>query len=121
MLSLDRTDGRVKADALASALGTTAGFIPQVVGPLVKRGWVRSDPGPRGGYSVAVALRDVSVLEVVEAVDGPTDVGRCVVEDGPCGRAPHCALHDAWARARAELVAHLGAQSLASLAAAPVR
>jgi Rrf2 family protein len=121
LLALDRAPDRLKADALAASLDTTAGFVPQVVGPLVKRGWVRSEPGPRGGYSAVVALDDVSVLEVIEAVDGPTDGGRCVVADGPCGRAPHCALHDAWARARHELVSHLGAQSMASLLGATVR
>jgi Rrf2 family protein len=121
LLAIDRAADRIKADALANQLGTTAGFVPQVVGPLVKRRWVRSDPGPRGGYSSAVDLDTVSVLDVVEAIDGPTDVGRCVVADGPCGRAPHCALHSAWARAREELLAHLDAQSMATLAGAPVR
>jgi Rrf2 family protein len=121
LLAIDGAGDRVKADALAAQLDTTAGFVPQVVGPLVKRGWVRSDPGPRGGYSATVSLDAVSVLDVIEAVDGPTDAGRCVVAEGPCGRAPHCALHTAWARAREELVSHLGAQSMASLATAGVR
>src|SRR5262245_494536 len=89
LLAIDRAPDRIKADALAADLATTAGFVPQVVGPLVKRGWVRSDPGPRGGYSAVVALERVSVLDVIEAIDGPTDVGQCVVADGPCGRAPH--------------------------------
>jgi Rrf2 family protein len=121
LLVIGATDDRVKADVLAAELDTTPGFVPQVVGPLVKQGWVRSDPGPRGGYSAAAPLERVSVLDVIEAVDGPTDSGRCVVADGPCGREPHCALHAAWSRAREELVSHLGAQSMASLAATPVR
>ena len=121
LLAIERAPDRMKSEGLATALGTTAGFVPQVVGPLVKRGWVRSDPGPRGGYSPLVSLEQVSVLDVIEAVDGPTDQGRCVVADGPCGRAPHCALHVAWARARDELVTHLADQSMASLAAVPVR
>jgi Rrf2 family iron-sulfur cluster assembly transcriptional regulator len=121
LLAIDRAPDRVKSEALAAELETTAGFIPQVVGPLVKRGWVRSDPGPRGGYSATVSLDRLSLLDVIEAVDGPTDVGRCVVAEGPCGRAPHCALHAAWARARDELVTHLAAQSMASLAAVPAR
>src|SRR5512143_1403144 len=121
LLAIDRAPDRVKADALAEALDTTPGFVPQVVGPLVKQGWVRSDPGPRGGYSAAVDLDRVSVLDVIEVIDGPTDVGRCVVADDVCGRAPHCALHTAWAKARGELMAHLGAQTMASLAATPVR
>jgi Rrf2 family protein len=99
---------RVKASELATALGTTSGFVPQVVGPLVKAGWILSEPGPTGGYRLVAPVGTLSVLDVVEAVDGPTDTGRCVVADRPCGRGPECALHGAWARARKELTASLG-------------
>ncbi len=106
----------MKSPALAAELGTTAGFVPQVVGPLVRAGWVGSDPGPTGGYAVLVEPGHLSVLEVIEAVDGPTDLGRCVVADRPCARGPVCALHRAWERARTELVTALGGLTLADLA-----
>lgn len=118
LVRLGTTGKRHKSGALAEALDTTAGFIPQVLGPLVERGWVRSEPGPRGGYAAAVDLDAVTVLEVVEAVDGPTDVGRCVVEGQPCRADRPCSLHDAWSRARQALLAELGATTLAAL---PVR
>ena len=121
VLVLSAHDDRVKAGDLAHELDTTPGFVPQIVGPLVKRGWVRSDPGPRGGYSASSDLGHLTVLDVIEAVDGPTDVGHCVVADQPCGGAPHCALHLAWGRARDELLDQLGAVSLAQLAAGGVR
>jgi Rrf2 family protein len=108
--------GQVKAAALAERLETTPGFVPQVIGPLVKAGWVRSDPGPTGGY-VLTGSADVSVLDVIEAVDGPTDTGRCVVADVPCGRSAPCALHSAWARARDELMRSLQTISVTDLTA----
>jgi len=97
----------MKASDLAAALDASPAFMPQVIGPLVKAGWVRSEPGPTGGYVLDGAASSISVLDVVEAVDGPTDSGRCVVADRPCGRSPECALHGAWARARGELMASL--------------
>lgn len=101
---------RVKAGELALALDTTPGFVPQVVGPLVKAGWVRSIPGPTGGYALTEDAVGRSVLEVVEAIDGPTDSGRCVIEGHPCGAAgAPCALHAAWADARAALTTTLAA------------
>ena len=121
LMVLAATDGRCKAGELAGRLDTTVGFVPQVVAPLVKRGWVRSDPGPRGGYSTTTELDEVTVLDVVEAVDGPTDLGHCVVSDGPCGGAPHCALHIAWGHARDVLLDQLRAVSLEQLAAEGVR
>jgi Rrf2 family iron-sulfur cluster assembly transcriptional regulator len=112
---LKRSPSRLKSADLASALGTTAGFVPQVMGPLVSAGWVRSVPGPTGGYEPSIALDELTVLEVVEEVDGPTETGRCVVADRPCDASAPCALHVAWERARRELVASLAGMSLASV------
>lgn len=116
LVALARQNGRLKAGALAAALDTTAGFVPQVMGPLVRAGWVHSEPGPSGGYALGTALDQLSVLQVVEEIDGPTDTGRCVVANRPCDDQHPCALHAAWSRARDELLASLAAMSLASLA-----
>jgi len=104
---------RVKGPALAEAVGSTSGFVSQVLNPLVRQGWVRSDPGPSGGYSLAVDLASVSVLGVIEAIEGPTDSGRCVLADRPCSETGTCALHVPWLRARAQLLRELDATSVA--------
>lgn len=101
---LGKSAGRMKASKLAEELETTVAFVPQVLGPLVRAGWVHSNPGPTGGYRCRVALGEVSVLQVIEAVEGATDVGRCVVADRPCQASDPCVMHGAWARARSELV-----------------
>ncbi|MBI4883090.1 MAG: Rrf2 family transcriptional regulator [Actinobacteria bacterium] len=118
MIVLGGNQGRMKGAVLAQALGTTPAFVAQVVGPLVKAGWVRSDPGPAGGYAVHAALAEVSVLQVIEAVDGVVDSGVCVVEARACDRSAPCVLHFAWSRARAELVRALGETPLSTLAEA---
>lgn len=117
LVLLHRSPARLKSVDLAAALGTTAGFVPQVMGPLVREGWVHSVPGPTGGYETVVDIDALNVLDVIESVDGPTDSGRCVVADRPCDAALPCALHVAWGRARRELVASLGTLSVATLAA----
>lgn len=109
---------RWKSADLAEALDTTPGFVPQVMGPLVRAGWVRSVPGPTGGYETTGASGEISVLDVVEAVDGPTDDGRCVVSDRPCESTRPCILHVAWGRARRQLRASLGDQPVTGTAAA---
>src|SRR5690554_3570667 len=110
--------GRLKAGDLADRLETTTGFVPQVVGPLVRAGWVVSVPGPTGGYALAVDLADVSVLQVIEAAEGPTHSGRCVVVDRPCDSGQACLVHDAWADARHHLVGRLRETSIGDLAGA---
>jgi len=104
--------GRIKGPALAAEVGTTTGFVSQVVNPLVRRGWVRSDPGPAGGYSLAAHLADVSVLAVIEAIEGPTESDRCVLVDRPCSETGRCALHVPWLRARSQLLDELDSTSV---------
>lgn len=107
--ALSPRDARLKAPELGEALDATPGFVAQVVGPLVKAGWVASTPGPTGGYSLTDSAARASVLDVIEAVDGPTANGRCVAEDRACGHGRTCALHEAWTRARTALTTTLAA------------
>ncbi|WP_394933169.1 RrF2 family transcriptional regulator [uncultured Ilumatobacter sp.] len=116
LVVLDQSAARLKSSDLAAALGTTAGFVPQVMGPLVRHGWVRSVPGPTGGYEPLVEVDTLNVLEVVEAVDGPTNSGRCVVADHPCEATEPCALHVAWGLARRQLLSSLAATPVGALA-----
>jgi Rrf2 family iron-sulfur cluster assembly transcriptional regulator len=118
MALLGRAEGHVKAAELAEAVGTTVAFVPQIVAPLVRAGWVGSDPGPTGGYLGCVDLEEISVLAVIEAVDGATDAGRCVVASRRCDGGTPCALHAAWGRARRELVGVLARTKVASVAVA---
>lgn len=106
----------MKGSALSSLVGSSSGFVSQVLGPLVKQGWIRSDPGPSGGYSLRVDLDEVSVLEVIEAIEGPTDSGQCVLADRSCDEAGHCALHVPWLRSRTLLLQGLSATSVADAA-----
>jgi Rrf2 family protein len=98
-----------KGVELADTLGTTAAFLSQVITPLSRAGWVRSMPGPRGGYEATESASDVSVLELIEAVEGPVPADRCVLRPQPCPAALPCALHDAWMPARDALMDRLGA------------
>lgn len=99
-----------KGDALAAAVGTTPSFLAQALAPLVRARWLRSDPGPHGGYALAVEARSLSVLDIIEAIEGPTTTGECVLSADTCAEAAQvtpCALHDAWSKARDSLLRQL--------------
>ena len=119
MQVLGASSGRVKGPALADAVGSTPGFVSQVLHPLVRRGWVRSDPGPTGGYSLVAGLGDVSVLAVIEAIEGPTASGHCVLADRPCTDTGSCALHVPWMRAQAQLLRELAVTTVAEAIESP--
>jgi Rrf2 family protein len=110
------TDGqRWRAAQLAEHVGTTAAYLAHIVGPLTKAGWVHSAPGPTGGHRLIADLDTVSLLDLIEAVEGPTDDGRCVMNAQPCPAPEPCALHDTWLRARSALTDELASTSLLSI------
>lgn len=95
---------KVSGSTLSSSIGTTTAFLPQVVAPLIDKGWVASDRGPGGGYVLTSASLDVSVLDVLEATEGPTEDGRCVLRDQPCPGDERCLAHPVWTDARDVLI-----------------
>jgi len=113
MRSLGDDEGLVPGQELARRLEVSIHYLPQIMHPLVREGWVQSTPGKHGGYRRKVSLGSVSALQLIEAVEGATDTGRCVLKDGPCPDEEECALHFAWSRARAALMTELGRTSLA--------
>ncbi len=115
MRALGQRTVRVKGSDLAELIDTTPGFVAQVMTPLVRAGWVASDPGPTGGYRIAVELDDVSVLDVIELIEGPTDTGQCVLVDRPCDPSERCALHAPWSAARDRLLRELSRTPLSDV------
>ncbi|MFQ5523214.1 MAG: RrF2 family transcriptional regulator [Acidimicrobiia bacterium] len=113
MRSLGDNEELVPGPELAQRLEVSIHYLPQIMHPLVKAGWVHSTPGKHGGYRRKASLASVSALQLIEAVEGATDTGRCVLKGGPCPDDEVCALHLAWSRARAALMAELGRTSLA--------
>ena len=113
--TLEGARRRVKGAELAESVGSTPAFIAQVVAPLVDRGWLESAPGPLGGYRLDGRLDDISLLELIEVMEGPTDTGECVLVDRLCRADEPCALHEPWTRARSALMAELSTTSVSDV------
>ena len=96
-----------KGADLSESLDTTINYIPQVMAPLLQEGWVVSSPGPTGGYRLTANLEQVSLLNVIEAVEGEVEDGKCVTTGAPCPDQGLCAMHEPWTRARESLLLEL--------------
>lgn len=118
MQELCMREQRVAGADLADALETTKQYLPQIMNPLVKARWVGSTPGPHGGYQLLKPLEEVSLLELIEAMEGPTDNNTCVLTGEYCPQDQLCALHGAWQHARAALMNELDGMTLAEAWAA---
>ena len=103
LTELDADGATRKAADLAAATNSTNGFLPHVMSPLVKAGWVASDPGRKGGYRLVVPVSTISVLDVIEAVEGGLPADVCVLRHGACLADGPCSLHLAWSDARTAL------------------
>jgi cysteine desulfurase len=117
MISLARPGtGQVTAAALAEATAIPVGYVPQVMGDLVRAGLVANRRGRSGGYRLARPASDVSLLAIVEAVEGDGRRQRCVLRGGPCRRDGTCDVHDAFYRAQEAALGALADASLADVA-----
>lgn len=113
MRTLADAGTRVTGTQLAKQIDTSVQFLPQVLGPLIKAGWIGSERGPRGGYFTVVSLEEISLFELIEMTEGAIEDGRCVLREGPCPGTESCAIHSAWIPARDVLVERLQQMSLA--------
>lgn len=108
-------DGPVKREALADAQSIPINFLENILLDLKRAGLVQSQRGQEGGYWLARQASEVSVADVVRAVDGPlVNVRGARPEDVQyTGHAEH--LRDVWLAARASLRTVLETTTLADL------
>ena len=116
MLALARPEAhQLTAATLADATGIPAGYVPQVMGDLVRAGLVANRRGRTGGYRLARLPAEVSLLDIVEAVEGDGRRRTCVLRGGPCRRDGACDVHDAFSRAQEAVFGTLADVSLADV------
>ncbi|HJW22151.1 MAG TPA: Rrf2 family transcriptional regulator [Candidatus Limnocylindrales bacterium] len=101
---------------IAERMAIPVRFLPHVMTDLSRAGLVVGSPGRRGGYRLGRPAAEISVLQVVDAVDPDGEIPRCVLRGGPCRPDGRCAVHDVFAGATRALRESLSAQSLAEIA-----
>lgn len=83
-------------------------FLAKIVSQLSVAGLLQTSRGARGGVSLARSPEHISLLEVVEAIDGPILLNECV-GNGACTFGEDCPMKPVWCDAQAELVERLRA------------
>lgn len=90
-------------------------FLAKIVSQLVVRGILEATRGASGGVSLARAPEDVTMLEVIEAIDGPITINRCTRDPAVCEMSITCPFCDIFTDAQRELVSRLEQTTMASL------
>ena len=81
---------------IASAVAVPQTFLAKIFQQFSKIGLVRSYRGTGGGFVLGRPPEKITLLEVVEAVEGPIVPNRCVTGDGECNRSSTCNVHPVW-------------------------
>ena len=92
-------------------------FLAKIVMQLSAVGILHTSRGARGGVRLAKPPSNITLLEIVEAVDGPIEINDCVLNETCCQRTENCPVRHAWTEARAELVRHLANANFGQLVA----
>jgi Rrf2 family protein len=110
-------NGRVLLDDVVAGAGLPRDFMAKVFQKLVHAGVLRSAKGRGGGFALSRPAHEITLMQVVEAVDGPQPYDRCVIGLARCSDDMPCAQHDLYKPIRQRIKDYLNTTTAADLAA----
>jgi len=114
----DRGTGSSSAREIAELYDIPIELLAKVLQRLVRRGLLASQQGTRGGYQLARTPAQISVADVIQAIDGPVTVTACSTDEGQqCEQFAKCNVRDPLWRVRERILTALGECTIAELAA----
>ncbi len=94
-------------------------FLAKIISQLSIAGLIHTSRGARGGVSLARQAEEISILEVVEAIDGPISLNECTHGAGACAFGDSCPLRPLWCETQSELVERLRSTNFAQFLKQP--
>ena len=104
------------ARTIAKDADIPAHFLAKILQDLARDGFLKSIKGPGGGFRLAQPAREISLLRVVESVDGSACMNRCPMGLGECTGKTACGMHAGWKAVRSRIMEYMGATSVADVA-----
>jgi len=101
---------------VSSAMEIPGAFLGKIVQGLARAGILIVRQGASGGYELARQPRDISLLSVVEAIDGEILINECLSRPEACGFSGTCSVHRVWNKARQDFRETLRAVNFEALA-----
>jgi Rrf2 family protein len=116
VLHLARTgDQRTATSMIAEEQRIPPSFLAKIISQLSIAGLLHTSRGARGGVTLAREAKDITLLEVVEAIDGPIQLNECIGDNGSCSFEDNCPLRPVWCDAQEELVGRLRGTNFADM------
>jgi Rrf2 family protein len=109
--------GRAPTGQIARKQHVPPSFLAKIVSQLSVAGVLHTSRGARGGVSLARTPAEISLLEVIEVIDGPVALNECVTDPEACAYRDDCPVHDIWCQAQADLLQKLSTTNFGFLLA----
>ena len=114
-------NGRFQAKDVCEKTDIPESFTRKVLQALVQGGFLQAVRGPGGGYELTKRADEITLLDVIRAVEGDDTFDHCVLGFPTCGSKHPCPLHETWVVAKGELLAQLERRTLQELADSTLR
>jgi len=106
----------MKTQELGRRTGVPQAYLSKIVQALAHAGVVRTQRGALGGISLLEEAQTITLKRVIEAVEGPIYLNRCLIRRGLCPRDSFCPVHPVWGRIQALVTRELDAVCINELA-----
>lgn len=114
----DDIDSNVTVQEISERANIPEHFTRKMFQVLAREGILTAITGPKGGYKLARRADQISLLNIIEVIDGVEALDACVLGFPVCDNKVPCALHDAWVKAKNTFAPDFRRKSLADLAKA---
>jgi Rrf2 family protein len=102
--------------SLAEKLQIPLPFLHQIGHMLMQAGLIKASPGPHGGVRLNKPVESITVLQIVEVLEGPVSLHPCVECNENCERLDACSAQFAWGDLQDVVLRHMSSVTLDSLA-----
>ncbi|MBT5775006.1 MAG: Rrf2 family transcriptional regulator [Dehalococcoidia bacterium] len=107
--------GLRKTREIAQAMDIPSNYLSHILSALVRRNILIATAGPMGGYRLARPPSRIRLLDVIEAVEDPIELNRCILQGSPCSPDQPCAVHSSWLTAQNAMQRELRRTTFAQL------
>lgn len=94
-LAEHKDEGPQSLQNIAST-GVPKQYLEQLLGNLRRAGLIHSVRGAQGGYQIARPPGEITILDVIDAMEGPLELSECMTDEGHCDRSCQCPVRRVW-------------------------
>jgi Rrf2 family protein len=102
----------IQINDIAKRQDVSVKYLEQLIIPLKKANFIKSVRGPKGGHMLAKPPEKITVGEIVQVLEGGTNLTQCIEDPDICDRSKDCPTRDIWGMATKAMVNELNSVTL---------